>query len=205
MPKAQALVDRFDGPDIDPAKWEVWGGTGEIVRGRRATAKIAKGRLVLRTPAGGSNYIGVDSTPFGPLDLTSSFVRAKVDTPLPSGSHECTFEFYKLGDGFANHLLFYISGGSFAARSVVDDTADTTTIPYVPTQHSYWRIREADGTVFFETSPEGALPDWTIHKTVPSPDWLEAGLVEFTAGHWDTEASPTEARFDHLNTAWLDR
>jgi hypothetical protein len=209
MAKAASLIDRFDGPEIDPSKWAVWGASqaksARRSRHRGSAAEIAGGRLVLRTPAGPSAYVGVDSTPFGPLDLTSSFVRAKIDAPLLSGSHEVSFEFYKPGDGYANHLVFYISGGSFVACSVVDGTPDGTTIDYVPAEHSYWRIREAAGSVLFETSPESPLAQWTVHKTVEAPDWVDAGLVGFTAGHWDTEDSPTEARFDHLNSAWLDR
>ncbi|MFT3772713.1 MAG: hypothetical protein QM820_45570 [Minicystis sp.] len=48
---------------------------------------------------------------------------------------------------------------------------DPDLIDYDPVQHRFWRIREANGTVSFETAPAGG--PWTVRHSAPTPEFVD--------------------------------
>ena len=71
-------------------------------------------------------------------------------------------------------------------------------VAYSSTAHRWWRLREQDGTAYWETSadPAGA---WTSHASRPTPAWFQYALIEIGAGHHPAQSSPGTARFDNVN------
>jgi hypothetical protein len=63
------------------------------------------------------------------------------------------------------------------SRSVLE--TDSGQIAYDATMHLYWRMREAGGKLFYETSPDGST--WTVQHEVGTPAWASGGIVSFAA------------------------
>jgi hypothetical protein len=70
-------------------------------------------------------------------------------------------------------------------------------VPYDATAHAHWRIREGEGTVFWETSPDGAT--WQTHAEREAGAFVGAVRLTFGADSLGALAAPTQARFDDLN------
>jgi hypothetical protein len=71
---------------------------------------------------------------------------------------------------------------------------------YNPSEQAWWRIREAGGTVHFETSSDAC--NWTEQGSMATPA-LDDGGVEVDLGFgvpgMDPKLAPATATFDHLN------
>jgi hypothetical protein len=72
-------------------------------------------------------------------------------------------------------------------------------VPYVPATHRWWRLREAAGSTYWETSPDGLA--WTTHLQLA--DVLPMADVDVELGVWcDSPCSlPSTAEFDNYNLA----
>lgn len=76
-----------------------------------------------------------------------------------------------------------------------DDTA--VRIPYNPTDHAWFRIREDAGTLHWETAPDGET--WTSRRTAATPAWGAAlNLALQLIAHRDA-GDEDYAEFDNLN------
>src|SRR5690606_976501 len=73
-------------------------------------------------------------------------------------------------------------------------TLQTTT--YDAAAHRWWQLREADGTVYWETSPDGTT--WSTFYSEPAPIAVTALFGYLQAGGAGTSADV--ARFDNWNT-----
>ncbi|MCC6558094.1 MAG: hypothetical protein IT372_34535, partial [Polyangiaceae bacterium] len=78
---------------------------------------------------------------------------------------------------------------------VVSDNSDVTN--YDPVQHRFWQIREASGTLTWETSPDGVT--WTTRKTAPTPGFAGTVHVALAAGADQPIAAPLGAHFEDFN------
>ncbi len=68
-------------------------------------------------------------------------------------------------------------------------------IPFDAVAHAHWRIREADGTLYWETSPDGT--DWS--ELASEPVSFSVEHVEGIASAGGQRAVASEARFDSVN------
>lgn len=72
-----------------------------------------------------------------------------------------------------------------------------TTLTYDPVDHHWLRVREEDGTVYWDTSPDGI--DWTNRKTDTSPAWVgNADLELVMICHRDSGTNDF-AYYDNVN------
>jgi hypothetical protein len=53
-----------------------------------------------------------------------------------------------------------------------------TVLTYDPIQHGWLRVREASGTVYWETSGDGYV--WTVRRTLATPAWVGTDTVTFS-------------------------
>jgi hypothetical protein len=90
------------------------------------------------------------------LDLTSDFVIADARVvPNASGFVAAMAVYETLGND--SRLEIQVDGGQIEFLQIIDGSvASSTTLTYSSTTHRYWRIREAGGRAYFETSSDGA-------------------------------------------------
>lgn len=72
-----------------------------------------------------------------------------------------------------------------------------TPLPFSTVQHRHWQLREASGTMFWETSPDAVT--WTVQRMEPTPIDLSNVQLRLVAGTYATSAGGGEAVFDNVN------
>lgn len=181
-----SLVDTFDDGVVDPVLWSHRYGDPVEVGGR--------GRVPCTT-----GFAAFQSAPV--YTLAGSHVHARVWPPSAAGATT---------EAIAELLVLTTVGGTDAGFTVnaVGPTlkmadrsgyfdGSAVTIPYDPVAHAWLRLRETDGALLWETSPDGIT--WTTRRTSASPAWAsDTTLSVALASHRDTGATD-HAEFDTLN------
>jgi len=84
----------------------------------------------------------------------------------------------------ANAVEIGILDGQLYAKQFVDNTAITMNpIPYVAAGMSWVRLREANGTTYWEYAASSSGP-WMVLHSEPNPVELSSVDVEIGAGAW---------------------
>jgi hypothetical protein len=87
-------------------------------------------------------------------------------------------------------------GGAFllGAGFAVADLDDRS---YSPSSDVWWRLGEREGTLTFETSPDGST--WKIKGSIEIPFRLDEVQIEIGAGTYQPNIPPGQAHFDCYN------
>ena len=124
-------------------------------------------------------------------DLTASSIYGQVTMPaVGAGSRGVSLT---LRLDASNRLMFISSGGSLLAREVV---AGTPTTEVLGVSDTWWRIRESEGNVLWDTSPDGNT--WTNRWSQPVAFAIGALDLMVNAGYYGTETA-TDAYLDNVN------
>lgn len=147
--------------------------------------------VVALTPTPTGSGIGTDGT-IG-LDLTASQVQIRsfaMPTAAAGGDTGQTSAELALisTEGTDSRLSMIETGGNLICRVRSSGTNADTTVTYDPAQ-LWWRIREQFGTIFWETSPDGAT--WNTQAQAPWPAFDITQLaIQLDASYTDTVAVP---------------
>lgn len=182
--KMSTFTDTFD-TQVDPLKWESWGGTAWDAGRLRAEASA--------NPGYGGAF--TDAT----YDFTESSVFAKVTVPSMVGTtaRECLMQVYIDDDNMV--AAFTDSGGGLVFRIRQAGVNDNQYgLVYNPILHAYWRLRMSGTTVYLDTSPDGST--WTNQKSGTTSLTLTAAKLYLITGQWAAEAAIVPAYFDDVNT-----
>lgn len=96
-----------------------------------------------------------------------------------------------------NRVWMDAGDGNLYANQVVGGVhTNFLAIPYDPSAHRWWRIRESGARTFFETSPDGC--GWTTRYSLANPITLDAVMIGLGAGTYE-EMDAGVALFDNLN------
>lgn len=150
----------------------------------RVGASNANG--VLNLNSSGANARAGDSV-FA-YDLTSSAMFTEV--PLaPSNTW-----FYAYSGAFdgSSYAGFRVNSGSIFFFETVVGTEDNISIAYTAGAHKWWRLREAAGTLYWETSSDGI--NWVIRRSKANGQSYTSVYPEF----W-VNANNGVAQFDNFN------
>jgi hypothetical protein len=99
----------------------------------------------------------------------------------------------------STRLELHVIDGEAIMKTVIDDaTRFEQRTGYDPIAHRFWRFREAAGTTFWETSPDGAA--WTIRASEPTridlgTAWLGLSGAQYAPG----AATARTIRYDNVN------
>jgi hypothetical protein len=85
-------------------------------------------------------------------------------------------------------LLTYFANGMIMSNK---------TIAFDAIMHRWWRLREASGTTYFETAPDGV--SWTVRHSVSTPSFADSMWIYFGAGAFKDAAPGGGAIFDNVN------
>lgn len=155
------LTDNFDDGVVGPL-WE--GSSAEVIEvGGRARIPSADGYPSLRTPAihslvGSSVYAKIFPAPKG---TSTGGVTSEMLVDSPTGGTRLIIQVNTEN----NEIVFRSDVGYGDAGS--------KTLAYNPISHRWWRMREAAGQVYMETSPDANT--WTVQRQVATPAWITTG------------------------------
>lgn len=181
-----SFQDNFD----DNVTGHVWDRSDED---NGCTYDETGGELVIMPATSTSAYCGYTSASAYDLRSTSATVEV---TKTPD-IMEDTATYFTL-EGKGGFVEIAQEGANLIMRYETPVTsADLAAIPYNAVQHRWWRIREKNGTTYWETSPNGTT--WTIGAQTANPLPLDMLDVSLAAGTGSTVNNPGEAHFDHFN------
>ncbi len=131
-------------------------------------------------------------------DFRNDFVSVEViSTP---GVGKATQAFFSVGIDSANYIEIVQKEDMIAfGYERADKYTTIKSIPYDPAAHRFWRLRESEGVVIHETSPEGQ--NWTNQAETPTSALFPMDLVRVLMGG-NGDAGPTgpkQGRFDKLS------
>lgn len=185
MVSLQSIVDDFNDGVKDTAKWTY-------------SSLVTESGGLLRIPANTDprgSYEQVRSVATSDLRGSSATVRV---TRVPDGaSSEVWLDLAQSTDNSSKVSIIY-TGGIIQFRESVQGRTDVTNLTYSATSHAWWRIREAAGVTYWETSPDGSA--WTVRKQKPTAAFASDIRVSLRAGQYSSPSvAPGEATFDSFN------
>ena len=181
------LVDAFGDAAIGP----VW----EPFADPQCQILETGGVLELQYPAaGGSAYCRLDSRHL--YDLRGSSIAIEA-VSMPSATDFESF-FQVLSEDGRDQVFMSISLDVLymTVKRNGATVAETSTV-FDPVAHRFWRIREASGTLHWETAPDGAT--WTERASTATVIDVSAMIVQIAAGHWSATSAAQTVRFDRFN------
>jgi hypothetical protein len=182
-----ALADDFDDNIIDAVKWpNSFGIHGEV--GGRARVSCDTGFNAYSSAAG---YTLANSSVhlrgFPPAaGGASTEAWAQVLIKSGTGGTDLGFELRAL----TGQLVMFSRAGFFDPAALA--------IPYSAPDHAWLRVREAGGTIYWDTSPDGLT--WTNRRSLASPAWVGDANIEFQLIAHRSDGVTDFAEFDNVNT-----
>ena len=154
-----SLVDTFSSNDL-AALW-----------GNSANATWSTGQVSIPVNTSASGKLGSTNA----YNLTGSSLAAEI-TPANGAAYSTDLT---LSAG-TSYIKMGCEGGNLVAN-LTQASADSFdgSIAYNATSHKYWRIREASGTIYWDTSPDGST--WTNRWSTAYTMAVTALTVDFTA------------------------
>ena len=179
------LTDDFDDDRIDERFW----------LDENGSAQIRDGQLVLSHPADDSSCSHFGSA--YAYDLTGRSIGFEL-VSLPDIAENVAFRFWLWGESkhvleitISNETVQFVTGAGEDLRTLASQRYDVS-------QHRFLRIREADGTVYWETSSDGS--DWTqrAKETVANLFDVRFVSLELAGQTSGVITAPAEIRIDNL-------
>lgn len=161
----EQLGDDFDDDQVNTT---IWSGNfnGAVEAGGYA-----------RVPAAAGVTAGYASARQYTLTGSKTTVRL-VTVPSPTGatSATCTFMVNAVTSGTRIGFVVNSVTNQLQLKSDVSfSDAGQVNLTHSKTDHAWLRIREASGTVYWETSPNGS--DWTVRRSAATPAWVGTDQV----------------------------
>lgn len=161
------LSEDFAGSLIELALWDVW--TYGAVSITHSNGQLSLGYPADTGDIGGGYY----STGKRHL-IEDGRASVEIVEVNPDAQVELNLEVKDLDDElvrirqYQDTLAFIYKIGS--------NQLEIGSVPFDPVVHRFWQLREADGMIHWETSPDGM--SWTTHETRPSEALLEFGEMQ---------------------------
>lgn len=188
-PCVVAIQDPFDNGVISP-QWDTYTKPTSV----QLLEQDGTLQILLPDNSPETLYGGVSS--IASYDATGCEVTIQ-SVKTPNLAATAAYSHFSLGDG-TNYAEFFASAGKLTIQRWAGTTLQTVhSDAYDAGKHAWWKIREAQGTLHFETSADGKL--WTAFATTTSPFDVTSVIVTIGAGAYQAEANPGGAAFDNLN------
>jgi hypothetical protein len=182
------LTENFDAGTIDTGKWPNSYGLVSETGGRgRTEYQIASWSALQSargyTLKGSSFHVQVFMTS-APVGATFAYGSIIVSSMTPGA--DLTIQIDPVGAEIA-----------FLNRTGYDDPSGVY-LTYDPVAHSFIRLREAAGTLYFETSPDATT--WTTQRSVTTPAWINTDAqMAILEAYQDAGTAGGYVEWDYLN------
>lgn len=173
----------YDFAAQDSTNWTGWG----------ANVAIATGRLRI-TPTTGYPALQYATN----RSLVGASITAEVPT-VPNVGNGGTVATMYFQPSVGNRVELLWANNSLISREVVASSTTDTSVTYSAANHRWWRIREALGVVYWETSPDNVT--WTVQRSKVTALALSNGVIVMASGFGGTEPTPGFAEFDNFTYA----
>lgn len=182
------LKDDFNGTSVTRS-WRTWADPGVVV-------SVGAGHLVVATTGSGNRYGGIGSESYYDLRGGRFSVQVATTTALDTTA-QTIFELVDPDNrkvqileesGLLVFRLWPVAGGNYV---------DVDQISYDAVAHRFWQLREADGTLSFETSADGT--SFVARAQTADPFDLANVRVGLAAGTYRTVSGGGAAAFDLVN------
>jgi hypothetical protein len=162
----QTFTDSFPGSTLNATNWGDYG-----------TVSVSGGQCGCDATTGESGIYSQSG-----YTLTASYLLAKI-TPYTGGTGPYAYFQAAVSSGDGGAGIGYSAGNIYGYWiSSTGTQTNLTSITYNATSHAWWRIREASGTTYMDTAPDGVT--WTNRWSVTDPSGVSytSLLVQFGAG-----------------------
>lgn len=149
-----------------------------------------------------ATYLGVNTGSLS-YDLTGSFLFTEFIGFDSGATSISSYEVYPINmanaagtDGYLWQVL--PSSNVIAAyKKVASVNTYLGSETYVAKRHRWFRIREASGTTYFDTSADGRV--WTNKYSVANLASITTLYVGYMVGTWQAEGTQAKSYFDNMN------
>jgi len=187
--KTETLIDAFDQVTLNTSKWLQFTG------GSATFTYDATGAQV-NFPASSTSSTDGDISSTKVFDLTASYAQMHVIT-VPSAATSADAELRLKLDGTSWLRWVYEGGTLFAQYRAGGGITTVSSVAYNSSTHAYWRIREASGTVYWDTSTDGA--SWSNFTSVATPIGITALTTLIAGTCFQNETSPGAFKWNNYN------
>jgi hypothetical protein len=144
-------------------------------------------------PGALESYTGMFSSAAENL-VGCAIVIELVETP----PHPNTQAFFYAQHDVDNRAGFYVAGGMLNCVLRVAGAGPSVSIVFDPGAHRWLRLREQDGSVYWDTSPDGST--WTNRRQEPAPSFTLAAIpLNIGGGALDATPGAGRVAFDNFN------
>lgn len=182
------LWDDFNDGVINTSKWTVLSGVWSESTG------------TMCAPTAAGSFFDMRSTSSWALQQSSAFIEM---TNLAGGAGASYVEFrFRIRNSAdpTDYVEFFLAplAPTIQMQWVENNVQQaTSTIAYSSTTMRWLRIREYDNSIYFETSPDGAV--WTTRFTTTSQSWVSSTQAYFST--FQTGGAAGTVCFDNFNIA----
>lgn len=190
LPALQTKTDPFNLTSLVAGNWTQFTG------GSATFSYTTTGASVV-FPATTSSSTDGDLTIVGTYSLTGSYAVLNV-TSVPGATATHTDALMRVRQNSTNYVtIFYEAGTLFFSKVVAGSQTNIASVAYNATTHAWWRIREAAGTTFWETSSDGVT--WTTQTSQLNP--ITVSVVDVILGGicFGVDTSPANFTFRNFN------
>ena len=188
-PPLSSLVDPFNATSLNTGRWSQQ-------TGGSATISYAATGVTVTFPASSTSAtVGlVQSASSYSLAGSSAYLQV---TGVPSAATHADAELLLLGGGGYYLRWVYEAGTLFAQYYLGGSVQTVTSFAYSSTTHRWWRIREAGGTVFWDTSADAAT--WTNRASLADPFPVGQVFAQVAGLCYENETNPGTFKFADFN------
>ncbi len=183
------LVDDFADGALLP-NWRRWQDAAGMM-------EEVQGQLVLTLRAGnGSNFAEVISQQR--YDLTECGLAVELVVAPTQATNAPIATTLRVSRDETNFLSIAVySDRIYFSVRTQGNTTDVQDVAFDAEQHRWWRVREGNGSVSFETSPDGSV--WDLRLAGATPSWIDDVEIAIGGGTWAYIDAPGLAVFDNVN------
>lgn len=188
MSKAYLLFDNFNDNSRDVAKW---GNSSQGV----ATYSETGGEVVITPGTNNPGYANYGST--NGYDLTDAYIVVKVTQMVNNGGTQAFIRCDKDGAGTDILEMLFEDGSLYFRHWIAGSPTNLASVTFNITTHKWWRIRNFQGQILWETSPDGVT--WTVQYREDNPFVITNVYLQIAAGTYNNQASPGAVHYDNFN------
>jgi hypothetical protein len=178
----ESLSDDFEDDDLGRIWWRSWddGTCSNVEQGGTMSIEF--------TAAGDCGIVSAQA-----FDAAGAEATVEVASPGASGS---AYSYLGLERDSDNKLGIDFSDGYLSCSTVIGGARRTLgETSYSAVDHRFWKLREAGGTLYCETSPDGIR--WTAFASGPMP--IDPRALDVVLGAGSTTAVSGAVVFDNFN------
>jgi len=194
MALASTLIDNFDDNVINTTLWTAFAWSGDI------SVEEANYQLEITLPdnVGGELHAGVLSKSGYSLIGSHYFVEVVGVPPNDNPDHHATMEIGNKIDSDKGYWFFKSGTNLIVQGYGIGSPGVVKTDTYDSTNHKWWRIREASGTIYFDVSADGI--SWSNYTSDASPFFsLSTTYLRLAGVSLSAYSNPGKVIFNSLN------